>query len=279
MKRRLIGMLLVLAALFSLTTTAAASIDGIAPIYLVTAKETYGGQISVAPSSVRIGDTVTVTAVPDAGFRVEEIIVKNRITHDLLPVRQIGKHTYTFVHPDSTVYVEAVYTRDVWSCPYVDITPTHWAYPYIRTVDLAGVMDGTAENVFNPADAIPRQQVWLALARMSGENPANATEIRAWAVKNGISDGSNPNNAITRQQFVTLLYRYSNTFGTRIKSAPGADLKKYSDADSVAAYAAEAMSWAVGNGIMSGTADGNLNPTGTTTRAHVAKMLAMYLEG
>ena len=279
MKRRLLSMLLVLAALFSLTTTAAASIDGIAPIYLVTVKETHGGQLSAAPSSVRIGETVTVTAVPDAGFRVEEIIVKNRTTHDILPVRQIGKNTYTFVHPDSTVYVEAVYARDVWKCPYVDLTPEHWAYPYVRTVDLADVMDGTADNVFNPADAIPRQQVWLSLARMSGEAPANATETRAWAVKSGISDGSNPNSSITRQQFVTLLYRYATTFGTLVKDAPGADLKSYADADSVAAYAEEAMSWAVGNGIMSGTTDGKLNPTGTTTRAHVAKMLAMYLEG
>ena len=131
-------------------------------------------------------------------------------------------------------------------------------------------------TTFNPNGAISRQQVWMILARLSGQSPATMAEARAWAVENGVSDGTNPGNAVTRQQLVALLFRYATLMG--YANDQRADLSSFPDADSVAAYAVEPFQWSVANNIVAGTADGTLNPTGTATRAQFAVILYRFWE-
>jgi hypothetical protein len=84
-----------------------------------------------------------------------------------------------------------------------------------------------------------------------------------WAVEQGITDGTDPDVGITREQLVTMLYRYVGS------PAVSGSLSDYSDADSVSSYAADAMAWAVENGILNGI-NGSLAPQATATRAQVA---------
>ena len=93
----------------------------------------------------------------------------------------------------------------------------------------------------------------------------------AWAVTNGVSDGTNPNADITREQLVTMLYRYAGS-----PTANG-KLDNFSDSASVSSYAADAMQWAVANGIVNGS-NGKLNPQNNATRAQVAAILMRFCE-
>ena len=137
-------------------------------------------------------------------------------------------------------------------------------------------MNGVSAERFAPGSTVTRQQLWMILARLSGYQPADFAEAKAWAVDNRISDGTNPGNAVSRQQLVTILYRYAVMMG--YKTTGAADLTQFPDHASVAAYAKDAMSWSVANGIVGGTTAGTLNPTGTATRAQFAVILSRFCE-
>jgi hypothetical protein len=91
----------------------------------------------------------------------------------------------------------------------------------------------------------------------------------AWAVEKEISDGTNGTASVTREQLVTMLYRYAGS-----PDATGS-LAGFADASSVSAYAKDAMTWAVANGIVTGS-NGNLDPQGNASRAQVAAILQRY---
>ena len=151
-----------------------------------------------------------------------------------------------------------------------------WAYNEIKWAYDNGYVNGTSATTFSPNSSISRQQVWMILARLSGADPANMAEARIWAMENGVSDGTNPGNAVTRQQLVALLFRYATLMG--YVNDQRADLSIYPDASAVASYAVEPMQWSVANSIVAGTSDGTLNPTGTATRAQFAVILYRFWE-
>lgn len=152
--------------------------------------------------------------------------------------------------------------------PYVD-AEGHWAEDAIRYVWYYGWMGGTSADTFSPDAATSRGMLMTVLARMDGVNTAGAVWYEAglnWAVSQGISDGSDPNGLITREQLVTMLYRRAGS------PALQGDLSRFADAGSVSAYARDAMSWAVAQGLISGIGD-RLEPQGATTRAQLATIL------
>lgn len=101
-------------------------------------------------------------------------------------------------------------------------------------------------------------------------------QARSWAVNNGVSDGSNPTGTVTRQQMVTILYRYADLNG--YETSAKASLSMFPDSGSVADYAKDAMAWSVANGIVGGTAEGTLSPAGSATRAQFAVILMRFAE-
>ena len=139
---------------------------------------------------------------------------------------------------------------------------------------IESVVNGTSAATFSPNSSITRQQVWMILARLSGADPANMSAAREWAVTNGVSDGTTPGGAVTRQQLVALLYRYATLMG--YANDQRADLSAYPDAGTVAGYAVEPMQWSVANSIVGGTSNGTLDPTGTATRAQFAVILYRF---
>ena len=187
-----------------------------------------------------------------------------------------GVYTYTMVNVKAahTLTVKTTAADTEW--PFVDVADDYWAREAIEWAYEQGYMNGYSATIFNPSGSVTRQQLWMILARLSGEEPANMAEAKAWAVANGVSDGSNPGSPVTRQQMVTILYRYATLMG--YKTTGTADLTVFPDAASVADYAKEAMTWSVANSIVAGTADGKLNPTGTANRAQFATILERFCE-
>lgn len=164
---------------------------------------------------------------------------------------------------------------------FTDVPSTHWAHDAIEYVVDEGLFAGTSSTTFNPEGTMTRAMLWVVLARMDDVN-TNASSGEAWyqpgldwAVENGISDGTNPNNNITREQFAAMLYRYAENAGEDI-TADTAELNKFIDTINISSYALQPLAWAVENGIVSGTSSDTISPSGNATRAQVATMLMRY---
>ena len=168
-----------------------------------------------------------------------------------------------------------------WENPYTDVAEGAWYYDSVKYVTEKGLMNGTGDGTtFSPLMTTTRGMVMTMLARMSGTNTTGGSvwyeKGQEWAVANGISDGTNPGGTITRQEFAVMLYRYAQLKGYSVSGR--SDLSSFPDSDKTAAWAQEAMEWAVKIGIIGGGDGGLLNPTSSATRAEVAKMLMSFCE-
>ena len=240
--------------------------------YAVFVEHTAGGTVTVDPGRAGKGDTVTVTVAPDAGYAVDSITVNG----DADGVKHLGGGKYTFTMPGRTVTVAVTFVKSSGAAlPFADVPEDFWAYTEIAWAWENGYVNGTAATAFTPGGTITRQQVWMILARIAGEDPADMASARTWAIAGGVSDGTSPGAPVTRQQLVTIVYRFAGRNGS--DTAARADLSAYPDAASVASYAADAMAWAVAEGILGGTAAGTLDPAGTASRAQFAAMLYRYM--
>lgn len=157
---------------------------------------------------------------------------------------------------------------------FTDVPAGHSFASQITWARDNGVMGGYADGSFRPANPTNRQQLWMVLARLSGAAPADMAAAREWAVNSGVSDGANGEGTLSRQQLVTMLYRYAQSQEMNLEGA--ADLAAYPDNAAVASYAQEALAWAVGKGIVTGTSDGRLNPEGTATRGQFAVIMYRF---
>jgi hypothetical protein len=147
-----------------------------------------------------------------------------------------------------------------------------WAADAIAFVSSRELFNGTFTNIFTPNAPTTRAQLMTVLSRLDGNDPATLSQGITWAMSKGLSDGTNPNGTISRQQLAVMLYRYAG------QPTSSGSLSAYSDSENVADYANAALTWAVENGIVTGTGDGKLNPTGVATRAEVATVIARYVE-
>ncbi len=161
--------------------------------------------------------------------------------------------------------------------PFTDVSTSHWAYDAICYVYEKTLFNGMSATRFGPDEAMTRAMLWTVLARADhpttagGSNGSNWYErSQAWVMNEGISDGTEPDAQITREQLVTMLWRY--------KKQPEAQkaLSGYTDIASISDYAKTAMAWAVESGLLKGNPDGTLNPAGTATRAELATILMRF---
>ena len=164
---------------------------------------------------------------------------------------------------------------------YVDVDYSLWYGLAINYVTETGLMNGTGVDTFTPNGEVSRAMVWTVLGRMAGETITGETWIedaKAWAMEAGVSDGTNPEAAVTREQLVTMIYRFYN------KPETNGDLSAFEDASSISAGTGcedfvPAMTWAVENGVINGMTATTLAPQGTATRAQFAQILMNYLAG
>lgn len=159
-----------------------------------------------------------------------------------------------------------------------DVAASDWYFDAVQYVLEKGLMNGTSDWTFAPNDATTRGMIVTILARVEGVNTNGNPWYAAgqkWAMDNGISDGTNMPGVITREQLATILYRYAKQKGYDVSKS--AALTGFSDADKVSGYAAEAMQWAVAEGLLQGS-NGKLNPQGSATRAQVATILMRFMQ-
>ena len=189
-----------------------------------------------------------------------------------------GTAEFAFSHASDYAIVIDTDSHEPVELPFTDVPEGYWAHSEIAWAYVNGYMNGTATTTFNPGGMVTRQQMWMILARMAGANPTDMAAAKAWAVANGISDGSNPGSPVTRQQLATLLYRYAVLYGYDVSVGESTNILSYADVGQLSEYAIPAMQWAVGAGIIKGTGDGStLTPQGDSTRAQLAVMLYRFM--
>ena len=158
-----------------------------------------------------------------------------------------------------------------------DVSCSDWEYEAVCYATANKLLNGVTDERFNPDGTATRGMVLTVLARLDGQDTTPEAGERYyqpgvdWAVANGISDGSNPDNAITRQQLATMLWRYMG------EPEGHGDLSEFKDGDKVSSYAKEALEWAVAGGVFQGNSAKMLNPTATATRAHIAQVMMNVL--
>lgn len=158
---------------------------------------------------------------------------------------------------------------------YYDVAANHWAKNNIDYVTSRGLFVGVDDENFAPETSMTRAMIVSVLQRYAGDTTSASGNwyegARQWAMENGISDGTNMNGNVTREQLVTMLYRYIGS-----PQVVGS-LADYSDNASVSPYAERAMVWAVRNGIIGGMTADTLAPQGLATRAQVAAILERFI--
>lgn len=180
--------------------------------------------------------------------------------------------------------------------PFTDVPEGQWYHDAVAFVYRRGYFAGTGADTFSPNAPMDRAMVATVLHRISGgesvAEPAAFSDVPAgqwysdgiaWAAAKGVVNGMGeglyaPAASVTREQLVTMLYRYQKDY-LRAAVTAGGDLAAFSDGDRVSDWAREAVAWAVGEGLVQGRDSGALDPAGTATRAEVAAILQRFSQG
>ena len=243
------------------------------PTYKPVVEEPEHGEVDVTPERPEAGDTVTVRPNPDDGYTVDDITVTDKDGNEV-DITRNPDGSWSFTQPEGAVTITVTF-RPGTDLPFVDVSEGQWFYDYVSYVYFNGLMDGTSATTFEPNANMTRAMVWAILARIDGETVTGAnwqTAAREWAMANGVSDGTDPNGLVTREQFATMLWRYAG------EPESTYSLSAFTDASSVSDWAATAMSWAVEHGIITGVTNTTLVPQGSATRAQCAAMLMRFVE-
>lgn len=249
-----------------------------------------GGTVTVTPNAAAAGDRVTITPVPEQGFKVEQVLVTDK-NGQIIATRQNSDGTFYFEQPLGKVSITVTFSEknDSWNNPYIDIHENDWFFDPVRYVQQNGLMFGTSDNQFEPNLATTRGMLVTILWRQAGEpTPVETASFEdvaadswyadaiAWASSKGIVGGYGnglfgANDPITREQLASMLQRFAE-YNDADTSARG-DLTSFNDGTAVSTWAQEPVQWAVGEGLLGGFEDNTLRPQGQATRAQVASLL------
>lgn len=214
-------------------------------------------KVEIPVTNVKPG-TVAVLVHPDG---TEEILKDSVPTEDGIRLTVDGSATVKIVDN---------------SKDFID-TRNHWAKDEINFVASRELFKGVTEEHFGVERTMTRAMVNTVLARLAGVDTTSAAGQNwydkgvAWARENGVSDGTNPNGNVTREQLATMLYRYAGSPAVN-GSLP------FSDADTASDYAQNALIWATQNGILNGYGDGRIGPKANAERAGRRHDGAVYPE-
>ena len=196
-------------------------------------------------------------------------------------IDQDGSVTIPFSHASQYAIVIDDHSHAAEAAlPFTDVNADDWFSDVVRYVYEQGLMTGTSDREFSPNLTTTRGMIVTILARMEGVDTTKGAAWyaagREWAMKNGISDGTNMEANITREQLATILFRYVVYKGLDLVTLED-NLSRFSDRNEISSYAVSAMNWAVGQGLVKGSG-GKLNPKGNATRAQVAAILHRFCE-
>ena len=255
-------------------------------VYTVIVK--YGNGAADTVNTYVEGETIKLPAAPSKSGYAFLGWSDGTTTYDALATVTITKNTtFTAVwvrHPD-TPYVpepEEPEEPEVPAFPFYDVPTSAWYYTAVKYVYDNKLMDGVDTYTFAPNATLTRAMVWTIIARMSGVDTTGGNtwyaKAQEWVITNGISDGENPTAAITREQLVTMLYRYAQIKGYDVSVGENTNILSYVDATSISEYAMSAFQWACGSGLTEGDENGALTPLATATRAQAAAMIMRFCQ-
>lgn len=250
--------------------------------YKVTTSAVNNGGVNASPSSAEKGATITITLSPDKGYKLDKLTVTDGSGKTVSTVKK-SDTVYTFTMPASAVTVGVSYvkaTETPSETKFNDVSANDWFASAVDYVTGKGMMNGTAANTFSPKANTTRGMLMTVLARHAGEDTTGGSvwyeKGMNWAKANGVSDGTNPQVNITREQLAAMLYRYAQNKKYDVSGAKSLD--GYTDAQSVSSYAVPALQWANAAGVVTGKSGSKLDPKGYATRAEVAAMLMRFCE-
>ena len=248
---------------------------------VITPSKTENGTVTVSPRSAENGDTVTITAKPDSGYQLDDLTVTDKNGKEL-KLTDKGNGKYTFTMPASKVEINATFVKEVETSPFSDVSTSAYYYEAVKWAQEKGITGGIGNGLFGPNQPCTRAQIVTFLWRAAGSPEPKAmssfadvstdayyAKAVAWAVENGITTGTgdgkfSPDATCTRAQSVTFLFR---AIGKLVDSKA-----EFSDVltDS---YYANAVAWAVENGVTNGIGDGLFGPDNSCTRAQIVTFL------
>ena len=242
-----------------------------------------GGAVSVTPTAAPKGTTVTITAKPDNGYKLDKLTVTDQ-SGNRLSLNDQGNGKYTFTMPSGKVNVDAAFSKIATTISFRDVKQSDYYYDAVKWAVEKGITEGTSAETFSPHASCTRAQTVTFLWRAAGSpeptgiaNPfsdlsPNAYYYKAvlWAVENGITQGTStdtfsPDATVTRGQTVTFLHRAAGA----PSHGGNAAFFDISDDD----YYSDAVAWAEQNGITSGTGNGKFAPNAVCTRAQIVTLL------
>ena len=252
------------------------------PSYPVTTPgKTENGTVTVSPRSAEKGDPVTITVKPDSGYQLDDLTVTDKNGREV-KLTDKGNGKYTFTMPAGKVEISATFTKEAEPSPFSDVSTTAYYYEAVKWAQEKGITGGIGNGLFGPNRPCTRAQIVTFLWRAAGSpEPKSMSSFAdvsidayyakavAWAVENGITTGTgdgkfSPDATCTCAQSVTFLFR---AIGKLVDSKA-----EFSDVltDS---YYANAVAWAVENGVTNGIGDGLFGPDNSCTRAQIVTFL------
>ncbi len=268
-----------------------------------------GGTVVLSKRNAEPGDWVNVYVTPDEGYKLESLTVTDMRGWPVT-LREMGENAFSFTMPNARINVNPVFVKveaddDPYSTNvpttipniegtspnygnmvintaamnYSDVNAGDWFYNNVKFCHERYLLNktGEADGKFEPNTASTRATVWTALSRLAGRNTVTQGDnwydrAQIWAKGKGITDGERPMDSMTREEFVTMLWRYDGN-----KYVQNSALGQFNDGESVSWWATEAVKWAVATGLLNGS-NGSLNPQSNVTRAEVAAVLQRYVQ-
>ncbi len=252
------------------------------PSYPVTTPgKTENGTVTVSPRSAEKGDPVTITVKPDSGYQLDDLTVTDKNGREV-KLTDKGNGKYTFTMPAGKVEISAAFVKEAEPSPFSDVSTTAYYYEAVKWAQEKGITGGIGNGLFGPNQPCTRGQIVTFLWRAAGSPVVNYAmnmtdvaedayygEAVRWALSEGITTGTgdgkfSPDATCTRAQSVTFLFR---AIGKLVDNKA-----EFSDVltDS---YYANAVAWAVENGVTNGIGDGLFGPDNSCTRAQIVTFL------
>lgn len=254
------------------TTTAITQYPDGTKVVTTTPKDGVGTSVVTLPEG-KDRATVTIPTMEKPGPGIVAVIVKSDGTREVVKTSvATGEGMKLTLTEGATI--QLVDNTKTFS----DVPVESWAGEAITFVTSRELFQGTGAGTFAPNGDMSRAMLMTVLYRYQGGNETEGgekwySEALQWATESGLSDGSNPDGSITREQLAVLLYRF-----IKPEDVGETDLNAFGDAAVISDWAAEAMRWAVSAGIMGGKGNAVLDPQGTATRAEVAAMLMRVVQ-
>lgn len=236
-------------------------------------------------------------ASPENGFyriQSDPVLNSERTGMDSSTGHYLHAFMYAYVHSDYVQIVNQGSDIEIQAAPYPDVQPGSWYYDAVLDMKLQGIMTGMDNGNFEPATTLSRAHFATTLYRMAGSPSVSYkkvfpdvgentfyTEPVIWANSAGVITGYEngmfgPADSLTREQMVTMLYRYANY--KKMDTSSRDNLAGFPDAGKVSSFAKEAMQWAVAEEIITGQGyDGSLDPQGISSRAVCAAVLSRFM--